>query len=388
SHRTLSFPPSAEVTCPRPPSIANGLPSGHPSGSFSRGVTVSYSCRPGFELLGNASVTCADSGLWSRPLNGGCRRGLNPPVQHHSACLPLAPRSSSELNSHFPPAVRPCPMPPEVANGKHNGQDKAFFTAGMAVRYSCDPGYYLVGNAAVSCRASGNWSQPRPRCEGESGLCPSRAQTLCGSEQETLRLLVGCRWQYLGFDPCVLPKCDMREDGAELAPQNHFSQTLMRFPPPCAEVTCPRPPSIANGLPSGHPSGSFSRGVTVSYSCRPGQGRALCVRGPAGAGSLKDALTAPAAIGCQAPEVQNGKVHNVQSTYRAGETLHFDCHLGYAAEGSDEARCQPGGTWDPPVLVCQRGDSFTTAPGEDLSLSWEKSLILCNPLGKCECHLL
>uniref|UniRef100_A0A8C3MVU1 Uncharacterized protein n=1 Tax=Geospiza parvula TaxID=87175 RepID=A0A8C3MVU1_GEOPR len=81
------------------------------------------------------------------------------------------------LTLNFPspfPAVRPCPMPPEVANGNHNGRDKAFFTAGMSVRYSCDPGYYLVGNAAVSCRASGNWSQPRPRCEGESGLCPPR----------------------------------------------------------------------------------------------------------------------------------------------------------------------------------------------------------------------
>lgn len=69
-------------------------------------------------------------------------------------------------------------MPPEVANGNHNSQDKAFFTMGMSVRYSCNPGYYLVGNAAVFCRASGNWSQPRPRCEGESGLCPLRGQTL------------------------------------------------------------------------------------------------------------------------------------------------------------------------------------------------------------------
>lgn len=69
-------------------------------------------------------------------------------------------------------------MPPEVANGNHNGQGKASFTMGMSVRYSCNPGYYLVGNAAVSCRASGNWSQPRPRCEGESGLCPLRGQTL------------------------------------------------------------------------------------------------------------------------------------------------------------------------------------------------------------------
>uniref|UniRef100_A0A8C3XDD9 Sushi domain-containing protein n=1 Tax=Cyanoderma ruficeps TaxID=181631 RepID=A0A8C3XDD9_9PASS len=134
-----------KVTCPRPPSIANGLHSGHALPRFPRGLTVSYSCKEGFELLGNVSITCTDSGLWSRPL----------------------PRCE----------VRPCPMPPEVANANHNGQDKAFFTAGMSVRYSCNPGYFLVGKADVFCRASGNWSQPLPRCEGESGLGPLRGQT-------------------------------------------------------------------------------------------------------------------------------------------------------------------------------------------------------------------
>uniref|UniRef100_A0A8C3V4H6 Sushi domain-containing protein n=1 Tax=Catharus ustulatus TaxID=91951 RepID=A0A8C3V4H6_CATUS len=62
------FCPSAEVTCPRAPSIANGRHSGHSSARVSRGATVSYSCKEGFELLGNASITCTDSGLWSRPL--------------------------------------------------------------------------------------------------------------------------------------------------------------------------------------------------------------------------------------------------------------------------------------------------------------------------------
>ncbi|NXL99128.1 DAF1 protein, partial [Tyrannus savana] len=100
-----------------------------------------------------------------------------------------------------PLAVRPCPMPPEVTNGNHNGQGKAFFTMGMSVRYTCNPGYYLVGNADVFCRPSGNWSQPGPRCE---------------------------------------------------------------------EVTCPRPPNIANGLHTGQSLHKVSRGVAVHYSCRDG----------------------------------------------------------------------------------------------------------------------
>ncbi|NXV76999.1 CR2 protein, partial [Atlantisia rogersi] len=100
-----------------------------------------------------------------------------------------------------PPAVRPCPMPPAVRNGKHNSQGKGVFTMGMFVTYTCDPGYYLVGNANVFCRASGSWSQPGPHCE---------------------------------------------------------------------EVTCPRPPNIANGLHNRQTGEKFPRGVTVSYSCKDG----------------------------------------------------------------------------------------------------------------------
>uniref|UniRef100_A0A8C3MY73 Uncharacterized protein n=1 Tax=Geospiza parvula TaxID=87175 RepID=A0A8C3MY73_GEOPR len=94
-----------KVTCPRAPSIANGLHSGLSSGSFPRGVTVSYSCREGFQLLGNESITCTDSGRWSRPLprceglwgplcwgggQEGCWVDLTPPCT--SLCLP-SPRS-------------------------------------------------------------------------------------------------------------------------------------------------------------------------------------------------------------------------------------------------------------------------------------------------------
>ncbi|XP_066191655.1 LOW QUALITY PROTEIN: complement receptor type 1-like [Sylvia atricapilla] len=303
-----------EVTCPRPPGIANGLHSGQSSPRFPRGVTVSYSCREGFELLGNVSITCTDSGLWSRPLprceaigcqapevqngkvhNGKstyragdtvrfhCHRGYAAEGSDEARCQPGGTWDPPELLCQ---RVRPCPMPPEVANGNHNGQDQASFTMGMSVRYSCNPGHYLVGNAAVFCRASGTWSQPRPRCE---------------------------------------------------------------------EVTCPRPPGIANGLHSGQSSPRFPRGVTVSYSCREGfelLGNVSITCTDSGLWSRP--LPRCEAIGCQAPEVQNGKVHNGQSTYRAGDTVRFGCDDGYTTEGSDAARCQPGGTWDPPELLCQR----------------------------------
>ncbi|KGL95898.1 Complement receptor type 2, partial [Charadrius vociferus] len=174
--------------CPRPPNIANGLHSGQSSNKFSRGVTVYYSCRDGYELVGNASLNCTESGVWSRPLprceaigcempevqNGNiyepqstykagetlhfdCNAGYAAEDTYESRCQPGGTWDPPELICQ---RVRPCPMPPGVRNGYHNGQGKAVFTMGMSVTYTCNPGYYLVGNAVVSCRVSGNWSRP------------------------------------------------------------------------------------------------------------------------------------------------------------------------------------------------------------------------------------
>uniref|UniRef100_A0A8C3KRG5 Sushi domain-containing protein n=1 Tax=Calidris pygmaea TaxID=425635 RepID=A0A8C3KRG5_9CHAR len=184
-----------EVMCPRPPNIANGLHSGQSSDKFSRGSTVSYSCRDGYELVGNVSISCAQSGLWSQPLprcEGGCLRRCWPWGRQKGCCVSWMLHFDCDAGyfaedtyeswcqpggTWDPPVlvckrVRPCPMPPGVRNGYHDGQGKAFFTMGMFVTYTCDPGYYLVGKATVFCGASGNWSQPVPRCEGESVAHP------------------------------------------------------------------------------------------------------------------------------------------------------------------------------------------------------------------------
>ena len=65
----MGFSPlSPEVMCPQPPNIANGLHSGQSLNKFSRGVTVYYGCKDGYELVGNMSIYCMETGVWSRPL--------------------------------------------------------------------------------------------------------------------------------------------------------------------------------------------------------------------------------------------------------------------------------------------------------------------------------
>lgn len=75
THRANSFP-SPEVTCPRPPNIANGLHSGQSLDRFPRGMRVHYSCQDGYAPVGNVSISCTEAGMWSWPLprcEGGWR---------------------------------------------------------------------------------------------------------------------------------------------------------------------------------------------------------------------------------------------------------------------------------------------------------------------------
>lgn len=63
--------------------------------------------------------------------------------------------------------VLQCPSPPNIDGGNHDSQDVEVFLPGMAVNYSCDPGYSLLGEASIYCTESGNWSLPAPQCEGK-----------------------------------------------------------------------------------------------------------------------------------------------------------------------------------------------------------------------------
>ncbi|NXE50422.1 ZP3R protein, partial [Casuarius casuarius] len=132
SQHSTSLP--SALRCSKPPEIANGWHSGLATAVFAPGMSVSYSCEPGFSLIGTTSMYCTEAGAWSHP---------SPVCQ-----------------------VVKCFHPPNITNGKLTGHISDTFPYGASVSYSCNPGYSLTGNAFLNCTVSGTWSQPLPRCEG------------------------------------------------------------------------------------------------------------------------------------------------------------------------------------------------------------------------------
>uniref|UniRef100_A0A8C6NCW7 Uncharacterized protein n=1 Tax=Melopsittacus undulatus TaxID=13146 RepID=A0A8C6NCW7_MELUD len=162
-----------ELKCQPPPSIVNGEHSGHSLDTFHVGTLVRYRCKRGFSLVGNKSVRCTTSGVWSHPppwCKGVC-----------SKVSPLAPLSSVLICTSFFLSIMvfmstcrfslpdflvvKCLRPPNITNGKLKGNISDSFSYGASVSYSCNPGYSLVGNAFITCKVKGTWSQP-PQCKG------------------------------------------------------------------------------------------------------------------------------------------------------------------------------------------------------------------------------
>ncbi|NXF30165.1 CR1L protein, partial [Nyctibius bracteatus] len=127
--------PFCDKVCGPPPKIPHGQHSGSGREQFPYGTEVTYSCAEGLSLIGDNSIYCtSDDGVnlaWSGPAPE-CR------------------------------VVR-CPRP-TVERGRMTPQSFTF-PYGAAVRFSCDEGFVLRGDAESRCLADGAWHPPLPTCQ-------------------------------------------------------------------------------------------------------------------------------------------------------------------------------------------------------------------------------
>ncbi|XP_025051331.1 complement receptor type 1-like [Alligator sinensis] len=307
------------ILCPPPPSILHGKHNRHLKEEFSYGSSVTYTCSGGYQLIGEDFIYCTtkdgQTGVWNGP----------PPQCTEVQCLPA----------------------PTITNGKHNGQAMEAFTSGMSVRYRCDPGYSLIGEAQLHCTASGAWSHPAPQCKVSAIGCVAPVV-------QNGRVAV----RKLSYRPgdTVTVECDP----GYILKGTHVSQCQAggTWDPPvpsCATtIQCLPPPAIANGKHSAKPTGTFNSGTSVLYTCKPG----YALVGVAStyctvSGSWSRPLPRCTAVSCESPEIENGGVIEFQPVYRPGDIVEVGCDDGYIPTSTQKSQCQFGGRWDPPVPGCE-----------------------------------
>ncbi|NXI35413.1 CR2 protein, partial [Galbula dea] len=140
--------PFCDKVCDPPPRITYGQHSASGLQHFPYGTKVTYSCAEGLSLIGDESIYCtSDDGVnltWSGPAPE-CR------------------------------VVR-CPRP-AVAGGRMSPQ-RFTFPYLATVRFSCDEGFRLQGDAQSQCQRDSTWHPPLPTCQPVRCPRPSREENL------------------------------------------------------------------------------------------------------------------------------------------------------------------------------------------------------------------
>ena len=117
--------------------------------------SATYSCLPGYILVGEATRVCQDTGVWSltAPACVGKCASLTFPTRNQvfTSMTPCHFLSAMECGNLNPPLDGP-----------------GFFQSSLVqatATYSCNVGFELVGEATRICLASGQWSDDEPQCQ-------------------------------------------------------------------------------------------------------------------------------------------------------------------------------------------------------------------------------
>eukprot|EP00071_Canis_lupus_P043007 XP_022276564.1 complement component receptor 1-like protein isoform X1 [Canis lupus familiaris] len=326
--------PSCTRACQAPPEIFHGKHSARNKDSFAPGQEVFYSCEPGYELQGAASLRCTPQGDWSPAAprcegkscadfldqlpNGHvlfpislqlgakvsfvCDEGFR--LQGSSASYCVLVGTESLWNNSVPVCEQIfCPNPPSILNGHHTGTSWGRIPYGKEITYTCDHHptrgmiFKLIGESTIFCtsdnQGNGIWSGPAPHCvlAGPAGYCKAPEEF-----------------------PFAKPLTAINES-------------------------------------------EFPIGTSLNYKCLPGYSEntfsITCLENLVWS-SAKD-ICRRKSCGTP-PEPINGMVQIITDT-QFGSTVHYSCNEGYRLIGSPSAACLLLGstvTWDKEAPMCEK----------------------------------
>uniref|UniRef100_A0A2R8ZSE6 Complement receptor type 2 n=1 Tax=Pan paniscus TaxID=9597 RepID=A0A2R8ZSE6_PANPA len=392
------MPVCEEIFCPSPPPILNGRHIGNSLANVSYGSIVTYTCDPdpeegvNFILIGESTLRCTvdsqKTGTWSGPaprcelstsavqcphpqiLRGRMVSGQKDRYTYNDtvifACMfGFTLKGSKQIRCNAqgtwepsaPVCEKECQAPPNILNGQKEDRHMVRFDPGTSIKYSCNPGYVLVGEESIQCTSEGVWTPPVPQCK------------VAACEATGRQLLTKPQHQFVR--PDVNSSCG---EGYKLSGSvyQECQGTIPWFMEIrlCKEITCPPPPVIYNGAHTGSSLEDFPYGTTVTYTCNPGPERGVefsligestihCTSNDQERGTWSG--PAPLcklsllAVQCSHVHIANGyKISGKEAPYFYNDTVTFKCYSGFTLKGSSQIRCKADNTWDPEIPVCEK----------------------------------
>ncbi|XP_043916972.1 sushi, von Willebrand factor type A, EGF and pentraxin domain-containing protein 1 isoform X2 [Protopterus annectens] len=347
---TWSFPlpECVPVECPQPEEIKNGI--AHVQG-LTYLSTALYTCKSGFNLIGNTTILCGEDGFWigdkpicmpiqcpkpkempnsrtvytdlnySDTVTYLCDRGFRRQGQSTLTCL-----ETGEWDAEAPSCKEIlCEPPHPIQNGFLEGADHSF---GAMIIYSCFPGFQLSGHAMQTCEESG-WSSSMPECLPiDCGLPPH----IDFGEYVKLGNLQGMfHDETYQSPPSYLSPLTGHEDDNGDAEQS----------------------KKATATGSALDSSGFPYGTEIMYTCYSnyelvGTSVLFCLED----GTWNGSAPVCSSVFCEpltAPE--NGFVQSTDSLH--GSSVWYGCNSGYELSGAAVRHCLPNRTWTDEPPACK-----------------------------------
>uniref|UniRef100_A0A8C8S308 Sushi domain-containing protein n=1 Tax=Pelusios castaneus TaxID=367368 RepID=A0A8C8S308_9SAUR len=298
-----------EKTCVLPPSIVRGSPINVNKNQYFHGDSVEYSCEGNLEIVGTNSIKCL-SGEWT------------------------------SLPSCADPSVK-CALPGNLENIRFFSVRQRNFNHRDIVRYRCNSDVMKVKQTVCEY---GKWS-PKPECIENKRKCPPPPQ-LPGAAKITEK-----RNYEIGEKIAFMCLENFKLHGMkEIICENGKWQS----PPRCVEEkSCLQPHPIENGeilslenqslsMEKPRPE-TYPNGTRLKYRCNVG----FMLRGSSEIICNMEEWTSPPAcieMPCRdAPVIPHAQIKgSIKKNYESGERVHYECHPGFVAVGSQDVTCRRG----------------------------------------------
>ncbi|CAL4186175.1 unnamed protein product [Meganyctiphanes norvegica] len=307
-----SLPGCKRVTCGVPELPDNSDISGE---DFQFGEKITFKCTDGYELQGEAMITCEANGAWSAP---------------SPKCVPVSCGPPS-----LPPHVTPEYITPEYVIPELRIEN----AYGTSVTFNCEEGYEQMGGNYQVCGSEGLWMGSAPKC----------VDMLCGSppvmKHSTVYKDESARPQTATYS-CLLEY--------KLIGTNTITCQLGKWTRPnftCELLNCNDPSIPPNGEITGK---SFTVGSIVNYSCKygyrlHGNPSIKCSLNALWIGEIPECLP----VDCGKPEVpENGFVESDHTVLDS--TALYYCDPGHQINGKDKRICSGNGKWSEDLPTCLR----------------------------------